>query len=405
MLTFKTAGESHGKGLMVIVDGLPANIEVDIDYINKKMARRQGGYGRGGRMKIEKDRVEVFSGIRNGKTIGSPVGLLVHNRDWKNWQQVMSPEPITSKKIDDEVIIKKDGKLKKIKKMVTRPRPGHADLTGALKYNQVDIRNILERASARETAARVAMGGLTDNLLKYFKIDIVSHVIQIGDIFCGPDASISDQINVEDIKDKTFNSPLGCYNQDQEEELINYIDSIKKEGDSLGGIVEIRTTRLPVGLGSHTQWDRKLDGLLTQAIMSIPAIKGVEIGPAFENSTKTGSRVHDEIFYKEDKGYYRNTNRAGGLEGGMTNGNPLIIRMAMKPIPTLYKPLKSVDIHSKEPFEASVERSDVTAVQAAGVVGEAMVSFILARALLEKFGEDSMEMIMKNYNGYKSTLY
>ncbi len=398
MLNFKTAGESHGKGLMAIIDGLPAGIEVSIDHINKQLARRQGGYGRGGRMKIEADQIEVMSGIRQGNTMGSPVSLIIANKDWDNWQEVMSVENnITDpeKSQNNEVIIKKDHKLKKIKKVVTRPRPGHADLAAAQKYNTKDIRNILERASARETAARVAVGGITDSLLAYFDIGIISHLIQLGEI-----SSPVQDVTYSELKEIVENSPLHCYNKEKEKEMINYIDNVMDDGDTLGGIIEIRTSPLPVGLGSHTQWDRKLDGLIAQALMSIPAIKGVEIGPAFDNTTTPGSEVHDQIFYSEERGYYRKTNRAGGLEGGVTNGQPLVVRIAMKPIPTLYQPLQSVDIQTKEAFSASVERSDVTAVPAAGVVAEAMLSFVLAQALLEKFGGDSIDEIMNNYNNY-----
>lgn len=396
MLRFKTAGESHGKGLVAIVDGLPAGIEVDIEHINDKLARRQGGYGRGGRMKIEKDRVEIFSGVRAGKTMGSPVALLIHNRDWVNWQEVMAVEAKESGGQAGEVNILADERLEKIEKRVTRPRPGHADLAAALKYNTDDIRNILERASARETAARVAVGGLTDCLLRYFEIDIVSHVIQLGSI----SAPLEGKVSFAELKERVYASPLHCYDREKEEEMMKYIDEIRKAGDTLGGIVEIRTSPLPVGLGSHTQWDRKLDGKIAQAMMSIPAVKGVEIGPAFENSTRPGSEVHDEIFYTKERGYYRKTNRAGGLEGGTSNGQPLIVRIAMKPIPTLYRPLQSVDMKTKEPFEASIERSDVTAVPAAGVVAEAMLSFVLAQALLEKFGGDSIEEMLGNYKAY-----
>ncbi len=398
MLNFKTAGESHGKGLMAIIDGLPAGIEVNIDHINKKLARRQGGYGRGGRMKIETDQVEVISGIRQGNTMGSPVSLIISNKDWDNWQEVMSVEKNiadSENPVNNEVIIKKDNKLKKIKKVVTRPRPGHADLAAAQKYNTKDIRNILERASARETAARVAVGGITDNLLAYFDIGIISHLIQLGEI-----SSPVEDVSYKELKETVENSPLHCYNKEKEKEMIKYIDNVMDKGDTLGGIIEIRTSPLPVGLGSHTQWDRKLDGLIAQALMSIPAIKGVEIGPAFDNTTTPGSEVHDEIFYSEERGYYRKTNRAGGLEGGVTNGQSLVVRIAMKPIPTLYQPLQSVDLHTKEAFSASVERSDVTAVPAAGVVAEAMLSFVLAQALLEKFGGDSIEEIMSNYKNY-----
>lgn len=394
MLEFKTAGESHGKGLFAIIDGLPSGIQINHDLINKKIARRQSGYGRGGRMKIEKDKVDIFSGVRNGITMGSPVGLLIHNKDWENWQDVMSPELDNNPEIT-EITIKKDDQIRKISKKVTRPRPGHADLTGVLKYNLTDVRNILERASARETAARTAVGAFLDNFLRYFEIDIISHVIALGGI-----RGNMPEVEFNNLKEQVLNSPLACFDHTVEKEMIKYIDKVKKEGDSLGGIIEVRTTPLPVGLGSHTQWDNKLDGLLSQALMSIPAIKGIEIGSAFDNADKRGSEVHDEIYYKQETGYYRLTNRAGGLEGGMTNGQPLVIRLAMKPIPTLYKPLQSVDIATREPFTASVERSDITAVLAAGVVSEAMVSFVLSRALLEKFGGDSIDEIMSNYNNY-----
>jgi chorismate synthase len=356
MLEFKTAGESHGRGLMAIIDGFPSDVEIDIKGINDKMLRRQGGYGRGGRMKIEKDRVEVFSGLRYGKTIGSPIGLLIFNQDWDNWQKIMAP---FAEETDEN-------------SKVTRPRPGHADLAGSIKYGTDDIRNILERASARETAARTAVGGVTDSLLKYFNIKVSSSVLQIGEIEY----------------------------QNNDQELIDYIDHTKKEGDSLGGIIELKTTPLPVGLGSYTQWDKRLDGRLAQALMSIPAIKGVEIGPAFTNATRSGSQVHDQIFYTQETGYYRKTNRAGGLEGGITNGEPLFIRIAMKPIPTLYKPLKSVDIKTKEPITASIERSDITAVPAAAVVAESMVSFIIAQSILEKFAGDNIREILHNYHNY-----
>ena len=398
MLKFRTAGESHGKGLMAIVDGLPAGIEVNIDYINNKLARRQGGYGRGGRMKIETDKIDIFSGIRFGKTIGSPVGLLIHNKDWENWQEVMAAEKKdTDLKEDNEITIKKDGRLKKINRVVTRPRPGHADLAGVQKYNTGDIRDILERASARETAVRTAVGALTDNFLRYFNIDIISHVIQLGNI----SVSVEEDLNFMDLRDVVFDSPLHCFDKEKEAQMIEYIDQIKEKGDSLGGIIEIRTTALPVGLGSHIQWDRRLDGILARALMSIPAVKGIEIGSAFDNSSIPGSEVHDEILYNDSIGYYRNTNRAGGVEGGVSNGQPLIIRIAMKPIPTLYKPLQSVDIKSKKPFKASVERSDVTAVPACGVVGEAMVSFVLSQVILEKFGGDSIDETLSNYKSYK----
>ncbi len=382
MLEYRSAGESHGKGFILIIDGMPAGVKIEPEKINAQLKRRQGGYGRGGRMKIEKDRVEIISGIRAGLTLGSPIGIYLENKDWKNWNEIMS----VVGKINDS-------------KKVTKPRPGHADLAGILKYNHNDIRNILERASARETAARVAAGSIFSQFLTNFNIDIVSHVLSIGNIELK-----SPEIDFEVLKKNVENSPLHCYDKEKEKEMMSYIDKIKEKGDSLGGILEVRTTELPVGLGSHVQWNRRLDGRLAQAIMSIPAIKGVEIGPAFDNAKLPGSLVHDEIYYSNNKGYYHKTNRAGGLEGGISNGEGLIIRMAMKPIPTLTKPLNSVDIKSKKSFKASIERSDVTAVPAAGVVGEAMVSLVLADALLEKFGGDSMEEIERNYNNFVSGL-
>ncbi len=395
MLEFSTAGESHGKGLLVIIDGLPAGIEIDPGLINGKLARRQGGYGRGGRMKIEQDQVEVLSGIRSGRTLGSPVGLLINNRDWQNWQGVMAPfaQGLAAETIE----IKQDGRIKQVQPRVSRPRPGHADLAGAIKYNTHDIRNILERASARETAARTAVGGITDQLLRYFQVEIISHLVQLGEV-----TAPTEPVSFQQLKERVAESPLNCYDQVKEEEMVALIDRVRADGDSLGGVIELVTTPLPVGLGSYSQWDRRLDGRLAAALLSIPAIKGVEIGPAFANAGKKGSEVHDQIYYKQEQGYYRLTNRAGGIEGGISNGEPLLIRLAMKPIPTLYRPLNSVDIGNKEPVAAGVERSDITAVPAAGVVAEAMVSFILADSLLEKFGGDHLEEILDNYRRYRT---
>ncbi len=394
MLDFKTAGESHGRGLLVIIEGVPAGIEISKEEINEKLLRRQGGYGRGGRMKIESDQVEIYSGIRGGLTTGSPVGFLINNKDWENWQQVMSPDK--DKIIEKEkLVIKRDEKIKEISPRVTRPRPGHADLAGVYKYNLADIRNILERASARETTARTAAGALLEKVLSYFNIEIISHVLQLG-----PVKSSSPEVPFDQLKEKVVDSPLHCFDKDKENEMISYIDKIQEEGDTAGGVVEIITTPLPVGLGTHVSWQEKLDGKLAAALMSIQAIKGVEFGPAFDNAARKGSEVHDEIFYDGNEGFYRKTNRAGGLEGGITNGQPLQARIAMKPLSTLYQPLQSVDIASKKPFAAQVERSDVTAVPAAGVVAEAMVAFVLARALLEKFGGDHLEEVIRNYKNY-----
>ncbi|MCF8002493.1 MAG: chorismate synthase [Halanaerobiales bacterium] len=381
MLNFHTAGESHGKALMSIVEGLPADIEVDVNIINDYLERRQQGYGRGNRMKIEKDKVEIISGIRNGKTIGTPVGMMIKNKDWKNWKEIMD---IYNIDIDDEV---------------TKPRPGHADLAGVFKYGQKDIRNILERASARETAARVAVGGLLYNFLKYFDINLISHVIQIGSI------SIDKTIdNIEDIQKIIKSSKLNCIDQNKEKEMVDLINKVKKEGNSLGGIVEIRTNRMIPGLGSHSTWNKRLDQSISAAMMSIPSVKGVEIGNAFSNAVKKGSKVHDEIYYNDDKGYYRKTNNAGGIEGGITNGEPLVIRLAVKPIPTLSKPLKTVDIKTKKQEEAFKERADVTVVPSVGVIGEAMLIYILSKKILIKFGGDNIKETVRNYKNYINNL-
>ncbi|PKM81276.1 MAG: chorismate synthase [Firmicutes bacterium HGW-Firmicutes-14] len=379
MLRYLTAGESHGPALTTIIEGLPSGIPLTEEYINTQLARRQGGYGRGGRMQIEKDTVVISAGIRGGLTTGSPVCLVIENRDWFNWSEIMSPG--TGASLDERV--------------VTKPRPGHADLAGSIKYNHRDIRNVLERASARETAARVAAGATGRVLAEQFGIRIISHVIMIGGVSTAPAGP-----NPEEIFQKASRSELLCADPAAEEKMKEKIDQAKKEGDSLGGIFELIITGLPPGLGSHAQYDRKLDGRLAQAIMSIQAIKGVEIGIGFAAARVPGSQVHDELFYDPERGYYRETNRAGGLEGGITNGEPLILRAVMKPIPTLYKPLRSVDMLTREPYEASVERSDVCAVPAAAVVGEAVAAFEIAGSLIEKFGGDSLAEMKRNYDGY-----
>ena len=402
MLDYKTAGESHGRGLLIIVDGLPAGLEVDPGVINDMLARRQGGYGRGGRMKIETDRVQIYSGVRGGETMGSPVGMVIENKDWENWQQVMSalPEEVTE---EEKVMIKKDDRLKEINSRVTRPRPGHADLAGVLKYNLQDIRNILERASARETAARTAVGGLLKCFLHVFELDVISHVLRIGSA-AAPEPAAGEELSFTELKESISESPVNCFDREAGQEMMAEIDNCAEEGDTLGGVIEIVTTPLPVGLGTHTVGKDRLDARLATALMSIPAVKGVEIGPAFDCAGRRGSKVHDEIFYCEEKGYYRETNRAGGLEGGMSNGQPLRVRIAMKPLATLYKPLQSVDIATGEEISAAVERSDVTAVPACGVVGEAMVVLVLARALLDKFGGDHCEETLRNYRQYLQNL-
>lgn len=379
MLRYMTAGESHGPALTCIIDELPAGIPLTEEYINVQLARRQGGYGRGGRMQIERDRVRITAGVRGGLTTGSPVCLVVENKDWANWSEIMSPGQ--NAKLDQRV--------------VTKPRPGHTDLAGAIKYNHRDIRNILERSSARETAARVAAGTTGRAMLEQFGIVVLGHVIRIGSI-----AAQDLNLTPEEIRNRAAASEVSCADLEAEEKMKQEIDQAKADGDSLGGVFEILVTGLPVGLGSHAQYDRRLDGRLAQALMSIQAIKGVEVGIGFEAAERPGSQVHDEIYYNPERGFYRQTNRAGGLEGGVTNGETLVLRAAMKPIPTLYKPLKSVDLLTKEPYEASVERSDVCAVPAAAVVAEAVVAFEIARAWLEKFGGDSLAEIQRNYSSY-----
>ncbi|KPU26389.1 chorismate synthase [Caloranaerobacter sp. TR13] len=376
MLRYLTGGESHGKGLIGIIEGFPANLKIDINFINNELRRRQMGYGRGGRMKIEKDKVEILSGIRNGKTIGSPITLFIKNKDWENWKGIMSIEETN---LDENEII-------------TRPRPGHADLAGAIKYNHLDIRNILERASARETAIRVAIGSIAKQFLKEFDIEIYSHVIQIGKIKIE-----SDDISIDKIKN-TDNSPLRVIDSELEKKMINEIDKAKKVGDTLGGVFEIIATNIPIGLGSHVNWDRKLDGKIAQGMMSLQGIKGVEIGIGFRAAELFGSQVHDEIYY--DDGYKRYSNNAGGIEGGISNGSSIVVRAAMKPIPTLRKPLRSVDMKTKEEFEAQKERSDVCAVPSASIVAENILAWILANEIMIKFGGDSIEEVKENYNRY-----
>lgn len=379
MLRYLTAGESHGPQLTAIIDGLPANLPLSVEKINRQLWRRQQGFGRGGRMKIETDQVKIGSGVRFGKTIGTPVTLVVENRDWKNWEQRMAIE----------------GEPPADLEVVTRPRPGHADLAGTLKYNQHDIRNVLERASARNTATLVAIGSVARQLLEQFDIRVYSHVVELGPIRVGPV-----QGTIEEIADRAERSEVRVANPGKEAEIIELIKNVRKEGNSLGGIFEVTVTGVPCGLGSYSMPDRKLDSRLAGALMGIQAIKGVEIGLGFDAARKLGSEVHDEIFYEDGLGYYRVSNGAGGIEGGVSNGQPIVIRAAMKPIPTLYKPLRSVDMESKEAYEAGVERSDVCAVPAAAVVGEAVAAWVIAGAFLEKFGGDSLEEIRANYDNY-----
>jgi chorismate synthase len=385
-LRFTTAGESHGQALVTILEGLPAGLRIDAAGIDRELARRQWGYGRGGRMKIERDQAEILSGVRHGLTLGSPIALLIPNKDWANWTDVMSTEP---RDLPEE----KSRRLK-------RPRPGHADLAGGQKYDARDLRNVLERASARETAARVAAGAIARQLLAAFEVEIRSHVIQLGGLPERPLTVDWDAINA--IPD---DAPLRCADVNAQQRMVELIDETKRAGDTLGGIFEVVAHGLLPGLGSHTSWDGKLDGRLAQAVMSIPAVKAVSIGAGVEAAGLPGSEVHDEIFYNgEAQEFVRHTNRAGGLEGGVTNGAELRIRGFLKPISTLRRALRSVDIDTKEEEAAAFERSDVTAVPAAGVIGEAMMALVLAAAMVEKFGGDSMGEMRRNFDGYSRQL-
>jgi chorismate synthase len=384
MLRFLTAGESHGQALAMTLDGMPAGLDIDIDALNTQLRRRQGGYGRGRRMQIESDRAEILAGVRHGVTTGAPIALLIRNRDWINWQQTMyvereMPEQASGAKRPD----------------VTRPRPGHADLAGALKYGHSDVRDVLERASARETAARVAAGSLARQLLGAFGIRLTSHVSAIGDVVVPGDRVVS----FDEAHALADDSPLRCVDEDLQQRMIAYIDTARDAGDTVGGAFEIIATGVPPGLGSYVQWDRKLDGRLGQALMCIHAIKAVGIGIGPEVAVRPGSRVHDEILppRTESAVALRPTNNAGGLEGGVTNGEDVRVSGFMKPIATLMKPLRSVDLTTLADAPAAIERSDVCAVPAAAVVGEAMVAFVLADAFLEKFGGDSIDEIRQHY--------
>ena len=381
---FTTAGESHGKALIAIIEGLPAGLEIDIEKINHQLWRRQQGYGRGGRMKIESDKIEILSGVRHGRTLGSPVSLIIENKDFVHWEDIMASEKT-------EVNPNRT-------RIVTRPRPGHADLAGGQKFGSRDLRDILERASARETAARVACGAFAAQLLENFGVEIKSHVIKLGDVPEKPLEKTWEEICAIDI-----NSPLNCADFDVQNQMIALIDKAKAEGDTLGGIFEVVAKNVVIGLGSHTSWNEKLDGRIAQAFMSIQATKAVEIGTGVENAQKFGSKVHDEIVF-ENGNFKRTTNRAGGLEGGITNGEELRVRGYLKPISTLKKPLRSVDIDTKKEDLAAFERSDITAVPAAGVIGEAMLAIVLAKAMREKFGGDHIEEMKANFESYTKTL-
>jgi chorismate synthase len=386
MFRFTTAGESHGRALVAILEGLPAGLPVDIEQINRELERRQWGYGRGGRMKIERDRVEITSGVRHGLTLGSPLALTIENKDWANWTEVMSVAPLDA--------------LPEKSRRVKRPRPGHADLAGGQKFGARDLRDVLERASARETAARVACGALARQLIAAFGVEILSHVIQLGGI---PDAPL--KLSWDAIASIKDDAPLRCADAEAEARMVELIDEKRREGDTLGGIFEVVARGLLPGLGSHTAWDLKLDGRLAQGVMSIPAVKAVAIGAGTEASNLPGSEVHDEIAYNEEsRQFIRQTNRAGGLEGGITNGEELRVRGHLKPISTLRRALRSVDIDTKKEESASFERSDITAVPAAGVIGEAMVALVLAAAMREKFGGDSLGEMRRNFDGYREQL-
>ncbi|MGB6777347.1 MAG: chorismate synthase [Planococcus citreus] len=385
-MRYLTAGESHGPQLTAIIEGLPAQLPLTAEMINKELKRRQGGHGRGRRMQIETDTVEIVSGVRHGKTLGSPVALVVKNDDWKHWTNVMGIEPIEE---TDEV-----------KRQLTRPRPGHADLNGGMKYGHRDLRNVLERSSARETTVRVAVGAVAKQLLSELGVKIVSHVTEIGGIKVDPASYIGK--SADEIRDIVEQDAVYCADSSKTKEMTDLIDATKKNGDSIGGTVEVIVEGMPAGIGSYVHYDRKLDAKIAASVMSINAFKGVEFGLGFEMARRPGSEVHDEIIWDEEAGYTRSTNNLGGFEGGMTTGMPIIVRGVMKPIPTLYKPLKSVDIETKEPFQASIERSDSCAVPAASIVAEHVVAFEAANALLEQFDADQLPRLKENIESYKA---
>lgn len=378
MLRYLTSGESHGKSLISILDGVPANIELNIDEINYELEKRQGGYGRGGRMKIEKDKINILGGVRGKITLGGPISIEIKNKDYENWIKYMNP----MEDIDFET------------KKVDKVRPGHADLVGCLKYDFEDARNVLERSSARETASKVAIGAICKQVLKNFDIDFTSHVVQIGNV------KDNNKYEFDYIKENVDKSKVRCINKEVEKEIIKEIDKVKSEGDTLGGVVEIRVKNLIPGLGSYTQFDKKIDGELAMHLMSVQAIKGVEIGIGFDVANNPGSTVMDEIYYDNENGIKRKTNQLGGIEGGMTTGEEVVIRCAMKPIPTLYKPLKSINVNTLESYNASIERSDNCAVPACSVVCENVVAFVICKYFLDKIGGDNLNDLKSNYNSY-----
>jgi chorismate synthase len=385
-MRFTTAGESHGRGLMAILEGMPAGLPLTADRVNAELKRRMAGYGRGARMKIESDAVEFVAGVRAGETLGSPIAMVVWNRDWEHWQDVMAPEA--------------DPPGVERRRQLTRPRPGHADLVGVLKYDRKDARDILERASARETAARVACGAVCKVLLEQFGIEIGSHIVELGGVTARVGTGQAAPLLPSPLNPAADKSPVRCLDPDAEREMIARIDAAKAAGDTLGGVAEVVAFGVPVGLGSHVSWDRKLDGRIAGAMVAIHAVKGVEIGVGFEAARRKGSEVHDEIL----PGYTRATNRAGGTEGGITTGEALVVRVAMKPIATLMSPLRTVDLKAGTPAQAQSERSDVTAVPAMGVIAEAMLALVVAEAFLEKFGADALSELRRNVDGYLASV-
>ena len=383
-MRYLTAGESHGPRLTAIIEGVPAGLPLTADYINAELKRRQGGYGRGARMKIESDKVEITSGVRHGRTMGGPITLNVTNLDHQKWLDIMNVADVEDKK-------------KGLRK-ITKPRPGHADLVGGMKYRFDDLRNSLERSSARETTMRVAVGAVAKRLLEEIGVEVASHIVTVG----GIDIEVPENLTVSEIKKRARQSEVSIVNPEREEEIKAYIDQIKKDGDTIGGIVETIVGGVPVGLGSYVQWDRKLDAKIAQGVVSINAFKGVEFGVGFEAGRLKGSQVMDEIIWSKEDGFTRRTNNLGGFEGGMTNGEPIVVRGVMKPIPTLYKPLMSVDIETHEPYKATVERSDPTALPAAGVVMEAVVATVIATEVLEKFSSDNLEELKEAVQQYRN---
>ncbi|WP_394531850.1 chorismate synthase [Priestia aryabhattai] len=377
-MRYLTAGESHGPQLTAIIEGVPAGLELTAEHINEDLARRQKGHGRGRRMQIEKDQVQIKGGVRHGETLGSPIALVVENKDFTHWRNIMGADPVDH---DEEV-----------KRQITKPRPGHADLNGAIKYGHRDMRNVLERSSARETTVRVATGAVAKQVLKAVGVNIACHVLEIG----GVKAEKTAYESLTELQEKTEASPVRCLDEEAGQKMMKAIDDAKENGDSIGGVVEVVVVGMPTAVGSYVHYDRKLDSKLAAAIMSINAFKGVEIGVGFEAARRPGSEVHDEILWDEQNGYTRKTNNAGGLEGGMTTGMPIVVRGVMKPIPTLYKPLQSIDIDTKEPFAASIERSDSCAVPAAAVVAESVIAWELASAIIDQFGADRIQLIQEN---------